>query len=112
MVVGFLSDMLVIPGVLGEIGKSSAPDGKSSLSAAIRVANRAPDQMCLGCHDVHDQPGESVPSTKLLRVSDKASLGTPGGLCPTCHIKEARQGTGVVPAGPHQASSSRIWYIE
>ncbi len=42
---------------------------------------------CHSCHDVHDQPGESVPGTHLLRVSQKASQGAPSGLCLTCHIK-------------------------
>ncbi len=42
---------------------------------------------CSSCHDVHDQPGESVPGTALLRVNQKGSKGTPSGLCLTCHIK-------------------------
>lgn len=42
---------------------------------------------CSSCHDVHDQPGESVPGTHLLRVNQKASTGTASGLCLTCHIK-------------------------
>ena len=42
---------------------------------------------CSSCHDVHDQPGESVPGTHLLRVSQKASQGPASGLCLTCHIK-------------------------
>ena len=41
---------------------------------------------CSSCHDVHDQPGESVPGTHLLRVGQKAPA-TPSGLCLTCHIK-------------------------
>jgi len=40
---------------------------------------------CSTCHDVHDQPGESVPGTHLLRVAQKGA--TPSGLCLTCHIK-------------------------
>ena len=40
---------------------------------------------CSSCHDVHDQPGESVPGTHLLRVAQKGA--TPSGLCLTCHIK-------------------------
>jgi len=42
---------------------------------------------CSSCHDVHDQPGESVAGTHLLRVNQKASTGTASGLCLTCHIK-------------------------
>ncbi len=42
---------------------------------------------CSSCHDVHDQPNESVPGTHLLRVSQKASQGLASGLCLTCHIK-------------------------
>jgi len=42
---------------------------------------------CSSCHDVHDQPGESVPGTHLLRVNQRASLGPASGLCLTCHIK-------------------------
>ncbi len=42
---------------------------------------------CSSCHDVHDQPGESVIGTHLLRVSQKASQGPASGLCLTCHIK-------------------------
>ncbi len=42
---------------------------------------------CSSCHDVHDQPGESVPGTHLLRVGQTAATGTPSGLCLTCHIK-------------------------
>ncbi len=42
---------------------------------------------CSSCHDVHDQPGESVPGTHLLRVAQKASQGAPSGLCLSCHIK-------------------------
>lgn len=39
---------------------------------------------CSTCHDVHDQPGESVAGTHLLRVSTKSP---PSGLCLTCHKK-------------------------
>ncbi|MFQ5653552.1 MAG: hypothetical protein ACE5GW_02330, partial [Planctomycetota bacterium] len=42
---------------------------------------------CSSCHDVHDAPGESVPNTHLLRVSQKASDGQASGLCLACHIK-------------------------
>lgn len=43
---------------------------------------------CSSCHDVHDQPGESVPGTHLLRVAQTvADGGTASGLCLTCHIK-------------------------
>ena len=42
---------------------------------------------CSSCHDVHDAPGESVPGTHLLRVSQKASQGQASGLCISCHIK-------------------------
>lgn len=42
---------------------------------------------CSSCHDVHDQPGESVLGTPLLRVDQRAISGTPSGLCLTCHIK-------------------------
>jgi len=42
---------------------------------------------CSSCHDIHDQPGESVPGTHLLRVSQRASQGSASGLCLTCHIK-------------------------
>jgi len=42
---------------------------------------------CSSCHDVHDQPGESVAGTHLLRVSQKASQGPASGLCLSCHIK-------------------------
>lgn len=42
---------------------------------------------CASCHDVHDQPGESVPQTHLLRVTTKASQGPASALCLTCHIK-------------------------
>ena len=42
---------------------------------------------CSSCHDVHDQPGESVAGTHLLRVSQKATQGPASGLCLTCHIK-------------------------
>ena len=40
---------------------------------------------CSSCHDVHDQPGESVPGTSLLRVAQTGA--SPSGLCLTCHIK-------------------------
>lgn len=40
---------------------------------------------CSTCHDVHDQPGESVPGTHLLRVTTKQP--EPSALCLTCHIK-------------------------
>ena len=39
---------------------------------------------CMSCHDVHDAPGESVPGTHLLRVSQTSP---PSGLCLTCHNK-------------------------
>ncbi len=42
---------------------------------------------CSSCHDVHDQAGESVPGTHLLRVAQKQSMGAPSGLCLTCHDK-------------------------
>ena len=42
---------------------------------------------CSSCHDVHDQPGESVFGTPLLRVNQSALTGTASGLCLTCHIK-------------------------
>jgi hypothetical protein len=42
---------------------------------------------CSTCHDIHDQPGESVRGTNLLRVSQRAVNGQPSGLCLTCHIK-------------------------
>lgn len=42
---------------------------------------------CSSCHDVHDQPGESVFGTPLLRVHQTATAGSPSGLCLTCHIK-------------------------
>lgn len=40
---------------------------------------------CSSCHDVHDQPGKSVPGSPLLRVAQTGA--TPSGLCLTCHIK-------------------------
>jgi Zn-finger protein len=40
---------------------------------------------CSSCHDVHDQAGESVPGTHLLRVAQTG--GAPSGLCLTCHDK-------------------------
>lgn len=42
---------------------------------------------CSTCHDVHDQPGESIPGTALLRVPQTVFHGQPSGLCLTCHIK-------------------------
>lgn len=42
---------------------------------------------CSSCHDVHDAPGESIPGTHLLRLSQKASDGQASGLCLACHIK-------------------------
>lgn len=42
---------------------------------------------CTTCHDVHDQPGESMPGTNLLRVTQHGGSGAPSGLCLTCHIK-------------------------
>ncbi len=42
---------------------------------------------CSSCHDVHDQAGEVVPFTHLLRVEQRASFGSPSGLCLSCHIK-------------------------
>jgi len=41
---------------------------------------------CSSCHDVHDQPGESVPGTHLLRVKNNDSAA-PSALCLVCHIK-------------------------
>jgi len=42
---------------------------------------------CSSCHDVHDEPGESVPGTHLLRIGIKVSDGIGSGLCRACHIK-------------------------
>ncbi len=42
---------------------------------------------CMSCHDVHDEPGESVPGTHLLRVGNNVSTGDASGLCLTCHDK-------------------------
>ncbi len=42
---------------------------------------------CSSCHDIHDQPGESMVGTKLLRVTQRASRGQASGLCLSCHIK-------------------------
>ncbi|MFQ5504240.1 MAG: cytochrome C [Planctomycetota bacterium] len=43
---------------------------------------------CHSCHDVHDEKGEAVPNTHLLRVAQStAQGGTASGLCLTCHIK-------------------------
>ena len=41
---------------------------------------------CHSCHDVHDSPGESVPSTHLLRVA-QTTAGDESALCLTCHNK-------------------------
>ncbi len=40
---------------------------------------------CSGCHDIHDQPGESVPGTHLLRMEQKPSQDGRRGLCHICH---------------------------
>ena len=43
---------------------------------------------CSSCHDVHDETGEAVPGTHLLRVAQTtAQGGTASGLCLTCHVK-------------------------
>ncbi len=44
---------------------------------------------CSSCHDVHNSPGESVPDTHLLRVSNNTETGNEvaSGLCLTCHDK-------------------------
>ncbi|NQU47323.1 MAG: cytochrome C [Planctomycetes bacterium] len=42
---------------------------------------------CSTCHDVHDQPGEAVAGTALLRAPMSVFHGQPSGLCLTCHIK-------------------------
>ena len=63
----------------------TAPMGASGTIAD--VLENGDTVQCSSCHDVHDQPNESVPGTHLLRVSQKASMGAPSGLCLTCHIK-------------------------
>ena len=43
---------------------------------------------CSSCHDVHDEKGEAVPGTHLLRVAQTVDQGgTASGLCLTCHVK-------------------------
>ncbi len=43
---------------------------------------------CSTCHDVHNEAGEAVPGTHLLRIAQTtAQGGTASGLCLTCHVK-------------------------
>ena len=67
------------------LNAKTAPMGASGTIAD--VLENGDTVQCSSCHDVHDQPNESVPGTHLLRVSQKASQGAPSGLCLTCHIK-------------------------
>ena len=64
--------------------KSNAIGGSGSIADVLENGTTL---QCSSCHDVHDQPGESIPGTHLLRVSQSASQGVPSGLCLTCHIK-------------------------
>lgn len=64
--------------------KTNAMGGSGTIADVLENGDTV---QCSSCHDVHDQPGESVPGTHLLRVSQKASQGAPSGLCLTCHIK-------------------------
>ncbi|MBI4584154.1 MAG: hypothetical protein HY717_09035 [Planctomycetes bacterium] len=63
----------------------STPMGTSGTIADVLEGGTT--VQCHSCHDVHDQAGEAVPDTHLLRVSQKASQGQASGLCLTCHIK-------------------------
>lgn len=56
--------------------------GSGTIGDVLETGNKV---ACMSCHDVHDEPGESVPGTHLLRVTTK--LPTPSALCLTCHIK-------------------------
>ncbi len=64
--------------------KTAAMGGSGTIEDVLEGGNTV---QCSSCHDVHDQPGESVAGTHLLRVNQKASTGTASGLCLTCHIK-------------------------
>jgi len=64
--------------------KSAPMGGSGSIEDVLEGGDTV---QCSTCHDVHDQPGESVPGTPLLRVGQKASTGQPSGLCLSCHIK-------------------------
>jgi hypothetical protein len=41
---------------------------------------------CSSCHDVHDQPGEAVAGSALLRASVVEDQGPTPGLCLSCHL--------------------------
>lgn len=41
---------------------------------------------CSSCHDVHDQPGETIRGTALLRMSLADSSEMKAGLCLGCHL--------------------------
>ena len=72
------------PALDSDLAPLSTPMGGSGTIEDVLEGNVL---QCSSCHDVHDQPGESVAGTHLLRVNQKASTGTASGLCLTCHIK-------------------------
>ncbi len=61
---------------------ATTPMGTSGVIADVLPNGKV---QCSSCHDVHDQ--ESVANTHLLRVAQKASMGSASGLCLTCHNK-------------------------
>ena len=67
------------------LAPKTTPMGASGTIADVLEGGKV---QCHSCHDVHDEPGESVPGTHLLRVAQTAAQGgTASGLCLTCHVK-------------------------
>ncbi len=78
---------------LGVVYDAVADGGLHPVTNAMGASGTIDDVLergriaCASCHDVHDSPGESVPSTHLLRVANNTATGTASGLCLTCHDK-------------------------
>ena len=68
--------------------QTNAMGNSGTIFDVLEPSSAGPKVQCSSCHDVHDGPGESVPGTHLLRVSNTvAAGGTASGLCLTCHNK-------------------------
>ena len=68
------------------LNPKSTPMGTSGTIAD--VLQNGNTVQCSSCHDIHDQAGEAVPGTHLLRAAQTvATGGTASGLCLTCHKK-------------------------
>lgn len=63
---------------------SNPMGGSGTIADVLETGNKI---ACMSCHDVHDEPGESIPNTHLLRVANNTATGDASGLCLTCHDK-------------------------